>query len=67
MLRKNEILSVFQLCQYNKDDLLQLNGIGRKGVWLLERWCDANHLRLGWDVYEVVEKHDVFSKLLEWE
>lgn len=64
-LRKNEILSVFLLCQYGRNDLLQLDGVGRRGVLLLEKWCETNRLRLGSDVYEVVEKHDVFSKLLK--
>lgn len=65
-LRNNEILSVFHLCQYDRRDLVKLEGIGEVSVaQILHEFLYQHDLSLGFDVFAVVRRHDFISSLLK--
>ena len=60
-LRNHEVLSMFDLCQWDKSSLCRLHGIGKNSVEKINEYLMNQDLCLGLDVFRIVKRHEFFA------
>lgn len=60
-LREHEVLSMFHLCQYDRNSMRKMHGIGMGSLSKIEDFLTSNDLSFGLDVFSIVKRHDLYA------
>lgn len=61
VLRDQEVLSMFHLCQIDSQSMGKMHGIGKTTVKKINDYLINRGLCLGYDVFSVVKRHDLYA------